>query len=53
MVYKKYTIGDVECWTAQPRYWHELAYTINEEEPFLNHDPNNPKDYSHLLDLLK
>lgn len=27
-------------WTAQPRNWEELAYTLNMEKPFLDYDPS-------------
>lgn len=36
---------------ANPSNWEELAYTINQEYPFMDYDPNSPPDHSDLLSL--
>ena len=38
--YAKIKIGDTESFTAQPKTWAELSYTIHNETPFLKYNPN-------------
>ena len=53
MIYVKVKIGSKTFWTANPRNWEELAYTINYEEPFLDYNPNEQAPPDPNEDLLK
>jgi|TARA_B110000285_G_C15047611_1_gene575198 hypothetical protein len=38
--YEKLKLGDKEFFTARPETWAELSFTLLNEKPFLNYNPN-------------
>jgi hypothetical protein len=40
MKYLILKLNNKEYFTADPSTWEELAFTINEEEPFMSYNPN-------------
>lgn len=51
MVYKQYKFSDKTFYSADPKNWEELAFTIAEEDPFMPYDPGNIEVDPSLLDM--
>ena len=51
MIYTKLVLNNKEFFTANPSTPEELAFTLNEETPFLNYNPNVSTKDDELLKM--
>jgi len=51
MNYVKFGTGDNTFYVADPKNWEELKYTLHNEDPIMDYDPNDVPDYSDIAKL--
>ena len=53
MTYLCIKVGSKKYWTAQPSNWEELSFTLHNEKPFLDYNPNTDAPPEPNADLMK